>query len=157
MSFWRALPAAKLAFSGEAMMKAMSLLLPALLVAGISNAQAGETYCNVRGGSLSAGVEFTHDWYVVNYKVRKPQLPGQTKPSTVCGINFNSVGGMHRPIEILVRPKLGEIKTTYNSVAYRSAKNGEDFMSIRFHRLGRTGSPESSVLNLRIHVVDRPL
>ena len=137
-------------------MKGMWILLPALLL-GTASAQARDIYCDTKGGSLPAGSECTEDWYVTNYKVRKPQLPGQTTASTSCGISFESIGGMYRPIEVLTRPKLGEIRTSYNRFSYRSAKNGEDLVSIKFHRLGRTGALESSVIHFRIHVVDHPL
>jgi hypothetical protein len=137
-------------------MKAAWLLL-AILLLSVGDAHAMDVYCSARGGSLPNGVDISDDWYVVNYKVRKPQLPGQTKPITSCGISFNSVGGMYRPIEVVTRPKLGELATSYNRVSYRSAKNGDDILVIRFHRLGPSGGRETSLLTLRIHVVDKPL
>ena len=139
-------------------MKTAWILLPAMLLAG-TPARAADLYCFNRGGTLPAGAEYTHDWIVTNEKARKPRMwQGRIqKPPSGCRIDFNSVGGMYRPIEILARPKNGEFKSTHYSVYYRSTKSGEDYLSIRFHRLGRTGSPESSVINLRIRVVDRPI
>ena len=137
-------------------MKAVWILLPAMLVVTCT-AQAGDIYCFNKGGTSPAGTELTDDWYVVNSKVRKPQLPGQTKPTVGCRIDFSSVGGMYRPIEVITRPKLGDLKTSHNALFYRSDKNGEDQISVRFHRVGRTGQLESSIIHLRVHVVDKPL
>jgi hypothetical protein len=132
------------------------ILLPMLLL-GTASARARDIYCDSKGGSLPNGTERTFDWFIVNDKVRTPQLKGATRPSSGCRISFNAVGGMHRPIEVVTRPKLGEITTTYNTLLYRSTKNGEDLVTIRYHRLGRTGGAESAVVHYRIHVVDKPL
>lgn len=131
--------------------------LAAALSLSTGSAQARDIYCDVKGGRLPDGAERTDDWYVVNSTVRKPQLPGQTKASPICGITFNSVGGMHRPIEMIAKPKLGQAQTTYNRVTYSSAKSGEDSLTIKFHHLGRTGGIQSAIVHFRIHVVDRPL
>jgi hypothetical protein len=132
------------------------ILLPALLL-GATSAQARDIYCDSKSGSLPNGTERTHDWFVVNSTVRKPQLPGQTKPSTGCYISFVSFGGMYKPPEIIAKPKLGVATTTANRIIYRSAKNGEDLVSVRFHTLGRTGAIQSAIVHYRIHVVDKPL
>ncbi len=137
-------------------MKAAWMFLPVLLLGG-GAANAAEVYCDMKGGSLPDGAERTRDWYVVNYTGRKPQLPGQTKPFEWCSVTFNSFGGMYRPIELVTEPKLGEAKTTHNRLWYRSKKNGDDLVTIRFHKLGRTGQPESALVHYRIHVTDKPL
>jgi hypothetical protein len=134
-------------------MKAASILL-AILLLGSTAASARDIYCDLNGGGSS---DRTREWFVVNANVRKPQLPGQTKPFPYCSVVFESVGGMYRPIEIVTPPKLGEAKTGHNRLLYRSVKNGEDFVAIRMHRVGRTGSLESSVFSYRIHVTDKPL
>ena len=134
-------------------MKAATILLAILLLSG-ATAQARDVYCDFKGGGSPDRVR---DWFVVNSAVRKPQLPGQTKPSTGCTVVFNSVGGMYRPIELVTKPTLGEAKTGYNTLHYRSAKNGDDFVAVRMHEVGRTGSLETRLFQYRIHVVDRPL
>jgi hypothetical protein len=108
----------------------------------------------MKGGGSTDRVR---DWFVVNYKARTPQLPGQTKPTTSCSINFNSVGGIHRPIEIVTKPKLGEAKTSYGTLYYRSARNGEDYLAIRMHEVTRTGGLQTLIFKYRIIVTDRPL
>jgi len=134
-------------------MKAGWILLPALWL-GAGAADARDVYCDMKGGGSTDRVR---EWFIVNSSVRKPQLPGQTKPFTFCSVDFSSPGGMYRPIELVTKPKLGEAKTTYNKLLYRSEKNGEDFVSIRMHEVGRTGELKSSVFQYRIHVVDKPL
>ena len=134
--------------------KLMLLALPALVLAGVSEASARDIYCDMKGGGSTDRVR---DWFVVNSKARTPQMPGQTKPTTSCSITFNSVGGMHRPIEIITRPKLGEAKTSYGTLYYRSAKNGEDFLAIRMHEVTRTGGLQTLIFKYRIIVTDRPL
>jgi hypothetical protein len=132
------------------------ILVPALLLS-VGSAQARDVYCNTRDGTLPNGVERTADWYVVNSTARKPHLPGQTKASPICGITFHSGGGMYRPIELLTKPKLGQAKTTHNRLTYQSARNGEDFVSVRFYQVGRAGGLESAIVHFRIHVTDQPL
>jgi hypothetical protein len=134
-------------------MKAGWILLPALWL-GAGAAQARDIYCDMKGFGSTDRVR---EWFVVNSSVRKPQLPGQTTPNPSCSISFQSLGGMYRPIEIVTKPKLGEAKTSYNRLYYRSSKSGEDFVSIRQYEVGRTGGTESSVFQYRIHVVDKPL
>jgi hypothetical protein len=129
-------------------MKTAWIVLPAILLAG-EPARALDIYCFNKGGSLPSGAEYTHDWIITNEKARKP-------PSG-CRIDFDSVGGMYRPIEILARPKSGEFKSTHNAIYYRSTTSGEDQVSVRWHRLDRTGKPESSIVHLRIKVVDGPI
>ncbi len=135
------------------MKSASWILLPALLL-GTTVAQARDIYCDMKGGGSPNRVR---DWYVVIDKARTPQLPGSKKPSIGCGVSFSSVGGMYRPLELVTKPTLGEVKTGRNSIHYRSSKSGEDFLSIRLHEVGRTGSLTSGVFQYRIHVVDRPL
>jgi hypothetical protein len=92
--------------------------------------------------------------------VRKPQTwlqKKQNKPPLGCGIDFNSFGEMYRPIEILVRPKNGEFRSSHNAIYYRSTRSGDDRVSVRWHRRDRTGRPTSSIIHLRIKVVDGPL
>jgi hypothetical protein len=132
------------------------ILVPALLLS-VGSAQARDVYCDARSHALPNGTERSLDWYVVNDTVRKPQLPGRTKASSGCSITFSSLGGTTRPIEIIASPKLGEAKTTLNRLDYRSKKNGEDLVTVRFHRVGRTGGLESSIVHYRIHVTDQPL
>ena len=134
-------------------MKATWILLPALLL-GTASAQARDTYCDFKGYGSPDRVR---EWFVVNEKVRTPQLPGSTKPPSGCAINMESVGGMYRPLEVVTKPKLGEFRTTYNRVYYRSFRNGEDFIAVRVHEVGRTGTLQSFILQYRIHVVDHPL
>jgi hypothetical protein len=134
-------------------MKPAWILLPLLLL-GSTAAGARDIYCDLNGGGST---DRTREWAVVNANVRKPQLPGQTRATSYCSISYESVGGMYRPIEVVTRPKLGEIKTTHNRLYYRSVRNGEDFVSIRMHRVGRTGGLESSVFSYHIRVTDRPL
>jgi hypothetical protein len=134
-------------------MKAALILLPVLLL-GSTAASARDIYCDLNGGGST---DRTREWFVVNTNIRKPQLPGQTKPNPYCSVSFQSVGGMYRPIEIVTPPKLGEVKTGHNRLLYRSVRNGEDFVAIRMHRVGRTGGLESSIFSYRIHVVDKPL
>src|SRR5690242_3961182 len=135
-------------------MKVTALLLPALLAGSLSAAQARDIYCDVNVGGSTDKVR---QWTVVNSKVRKPQLPGSTKPSIGCSINFNSVGGIYRPIEIVTKPKLGEARTNYNTLFYRSAKNGEDYVAIRMNQVTRNGGTESLIFKYRITVIDRPI
>lgn len=137
-------------------MKFILILLPALLLC-IGSAQAADVYCDHKGGSLPAGTERTHDWWVVSSTARKTQLPGQTKPTVGCIIYFASFGGMYRAPEIIARPKLGEASALSNGIRYRSAKTGEDMVSVRFYRGSRGGGTESSIVHYRIHVVDHPL
>ena len=137
-------------------MKTAWILLPIFLLGG-GSAHALDTYCLMKGGTLHAGTETTRDWYVVNDTVRKPQLPGQKKASIGCSISFHSIGQMYRPIEIVTKPKLGQAKTGHYRLYYRSAKNGNDLVTVRFHRVGRTGALESSVVHYRIQIIDRPL
>jgi hypothetical protein len=138
-------------------MKATWILLPFLLLP-VGNVQARDIYCHlVGGGVLHNGGEFSRDWYVVNSQVRKPQLPGQTKPTVGCTITYSSLGPMYRPVEILQKPKLGELQTGNSRISYRSSRTGEDVIRVRFHTVGRTGGLESSVITYRIHVVDRPI
>jgi hypothetical protein len=134
-------------------MKAAWMLLPVLLLGG-GVANARDIYCDVNGGGSP---DRTREWFVVNANARKPQLPGQTKPNTYCSITYSSFGGMYRPIEIVTPPKLGDVKTGHNRLFYRSVRNGEDFVAIRMHRVGRTGGLESSIFSYRIHVTDKPL
>ena len=141
---------------GNNIVKAGWILLPALLLGG-TGAQALEIYCNYNGGSLPYGTERFRDWHVVNYTVRKPQLPGQQKRLEWCSVTYQAFGGIYRSPEIVTMPKLGEAKTTANKLLYRSSKNGEDLVSVRFHYLGRTGQPESALVHYRIHVTDKPL
>ena len=128
-------------------------MVPILLIGG-GSAQARDVYCDMRGGGSPDRVR---QWFVVNEKVRKPQLPGRKKPTIGCSVAFQSVGGMYRPIELVTRPKLGEVKIGHNRLYYRSAKNGEDFVSVRLHEVSRTGGLISNVFQYRIQVVDRPL
>jgi hypothetical protein len=134
-------------------MKAAWLLLPALML-GNATANARDVYCDMNGGGSP---DRTREWSVVNANARKPQLPGQTKATSYCFISFESQGAMYRPIEIVTRPKLGEVKTGHNKLFYRSVRNGEDFVAIRMYRVGRSGGLESYVFSYRIHVVDKPL
>jgi hypothetical protein len=138
-------------------MKTAGCILLPLLLFSAATAEARDIYCNSQPGRFPAGTDFTREWYVVNSTVRKPQLPGQTKASVGCVLTFGTLSGMRRPIEILVKPMLGEAKTTINSIIYRSAKNGQDFVKVRFHWVGRAGALETSVGSYRIHVVDKPL
>lgn len=128
-------------------------ILAALLL-GAGSAQARDIYCDMKGGGSPNRVR---DWYVVVDQVRTPQLPGSKKPTIGCSVHFSSVGGMYRPLELVTKPTLGQVKTGRNSIYYRSSKSGEDFLSIRLHEVGRTGSLTSGVFQYRIHVVDRPL
>ena len=140
-------------------MKTAWIVLPAILLAG-EPARALDVYCFNKGGSLPSGAEYTHDWIITNEKARKPQTwleKKNNKPPSGCRIDFDSVGGMYRPIEILARPKSGEFKSTHNAIYYRSTTSGEDQVSVRWHRLDRTGKPESSIVHLRIKVVDGPI
>jgi hypothetical protein len=130
-------------------MKALSILL-----LGSTAASARDIYCDVNGGGST---DRTREWFVVNANVRKPQLPGQTKSNPYCSVVYSSFGGMYRPIEIVTKPKLGEAKTGHNRLFYRSVRNGEDFVAIRMHRVGRTGGLESEIFSYRIHVTDKPL
>ncbi len=134
-------------------MKAAWILLPALLFGGTA-AYARDIYCDLNGGGSP---DRTREWSVVNANARKPQLPGQIKPTSYCSIGFESLGAMYRPIEIVTKPKLGEVKTGHNRLFYRSVRNGEDFVAIRMHRVGRTGGLESAVFSYRIRVTDKPL
>lgn len=134
--------------------KLILLALPALVAAGVSAAQARDIYCDMKGGGSTDRVR---EWLVVNYKARTVQLPGQKKPSTSCSITFNSVGGIYRPIEIVTKPKLGEAKTSYGTLYYRSARSGEDFVAIRMHEVTRNGGTQSFIFKYRITVTDRPL
>jgi hypothetical protein len=134
----------------------LSLLL--LLISG--SAWSGEIYC--RGSHtihFYPGGEFHKTWDVVNSTVRKVQLPGRTKPTTGCSSDWNSVGGMYRPIEIIQAPKLGQARIVHTyRVFYKSAKNGQDALTIRLHWVDRhTGKLSSAVVHFDIHVTDQPL
>jgi hypothetical protein len=134
-------------------MKAAWVFLPALLLS-TAGAQARDIYCDLNGGGSAAR---TREWFVVNANARRPQLPGQTKSNPYCGVNYESIGAMYRPIEIVTKPTLGEVKTGHSRLVYRSSKSGEDFLAVRMYRVGRTGGLESAVYSYRIHVVDHPL
>jgi hypothetical protein len=64
---------------------------------------------------------------------------------------------MHKPIEIVAKPTLGQATTTLTKIFYKPAKTGEDSITVRFQYIGRTGRLQTSMGTYRIHVVDRPL
>jgi hypothetical protein len=136
-------------------MKAGWMVLPALLL-GAGTAHAAEIYCNSQGGTFPEGTNLTREWYVTAATARKPQL-GQAKATTSCSINFSTLSGMHKPIEIVAKPTLGQATTTLTKIFYKPAKTGEDSITVRFQYIGRTGRLQTSMGTYRIHVVDRPL
>ena len=129
-------------------------ILAATLALSAGSAQARDIYCDMKG---CGSPDRVRDWFVVVDKVRTPQLPGSKKPSIGCSVLFSSVGGMYRPIELITRPKLGEVRTSHNRISYRSSRVGQDLVAIRLHEVGRTGALTSHIIQYRIHVVDRPL
>ncbi len=139
-------------------MKTGWILLPALLMM-TGSAWSMDIYCNApQPGGLHENGEIHVNWYVVNYNARRAQLPGETKPPTGCAVSLDMGGQFYRPIEIIKAPSLGEVATTNYAVAYRSAKNGQDTMSVRVHWLSASaGKPVTLIIHFNIQVTDKPL
>jgi hypothetical protein len=139
-------------------MKAAWIVLPALLLAA-GSAQSMEIYCRADHARIHDGGEYQVNWQVVNAHARRPQLPGQTKATTGCNFNWNSLGGFHRPAEILQAPKLGHARVLNNyRIFYESARNGQDAFAIRVHWIQyNSGSLQSAIVRYNVTVTDQPL
>lgn len=135
-----------------------SILFVSLLV-GVDAAQARDFYCRHSGlRTIYDGGEFDENWEVVNSSVRRVQMPGQTKPTSGCRINWHSVGGFYRSPEIIEGPRLGSAQAVSNyRIFYQSARNGQDRVTTRIHWLSSSGKPQSAVVRYNITVTDRPL
>jgi hypothetical protein len=137
--------------------RAFAVLLVALLAA--DRAQAADVYCRHGGIRIHDGGEFEENWYVVNSAARHPQRPGETRPTTGCGINWRSVGALYRPPEIIEAPRLGSARVVNNyRIFYQSARSGQDRLTTRIHWKGASsGQPQSAIVHYNITVSDQPL
>jgi hypothetical protein len=134
------------------------VLLPALLLAA-GNAYGMEIYCRADNLVIYAGGEIQGNWSVVNSKARRPQLPGQTKPTTGCSYSGQSLGAIYRVPEIIQKPTLGHARVVSNyRVFYESAKSGHDVLGVRVHWVEwSSGKLQSAIIHMNINVVDQPL
>jgi ABC-type phosphate/phosphonate transport system substrate-binding protein len=66
---------------------------------------------------------------------------------------------MYRPIEIIQRPKLGQVRILHTyRVFYQSPRNGDDTFAVRVHWVqATTGKLQSAIVHYNIHVTDQPL
>jgi len=134
-------------------------IVSVLLLLGAVRVQATDFYCRHSGTRVFDGSEVEESWEVVNSSVRRVQLPIQTKPTTGCSINWNSVGALYRPPEITEAPRLGSARAVNNyRIFYQSARNGQDRLTVRVHWInGATGKRQSAIVHYNITVTDRPL
>jgi hypothetical protein len=124
-----------------------------------NSAHGMDIYCKLDILNVFNAGEYHANWYVVNSGARRPQLPGQVKPYPGCNSNWNSLGAMYRPPEVIQAPKLGRVQMINNyRVFYQSARSGEDALSIRVHWIEwSSGKLQSAVVRYDIHVKDQPL
>jgi hypothetical protein len=136
-----------------------------LLIAVVSgvcfpSVASAEIYCladqNVR---VFDGQETSVNWTVVTTAARRPQIPGQQRPTTGCAFSWQTLGAMFRPIEIIQNTKLGrtQIGPRYR-IFYSSDKPGADELVVRlFWVKGTTSALATGTVRYHITVLDHPI
>jgi len=116
-------------------------------------AYASETYCVSTPLHIVDGSDVSADWKITSALSRKPQIPGQQKPTTGCSNNWNSLGAFYKPIEIIQKPKLGSAKIGPRyRIFYSSNKVGNDELVVRIHWVADTTTQLSSAI-VRYHII----
>jgi hypothetical protein len=135
-------------------MKWMIAAAGVILSATASHAQI---YCSANNTTYYGGADLTVNWTVTAAPFRKPVLPGSTRPTTSCSYSFNSLGGLHRPPELLVKPTLGRVGNPVRyRITYRADRPGKDTFKVRVHFL-RGSTPQSTTYTFNVTVIDRPI
>lgn len=135
-----------------------AVLFGALLATATVSAAEAQTYCRNDRIRVCDGCDATFNWYVVASTVPRPAVPGRRPASGFCAILFQGLGTLYRPIEIIRRPALGEVRVGRYGVGYRSARTGQDALTFRLHWLHpHTGRPTAGTVTMMVQVRDRPL
>ncbi|WP_210247629.1 hypothetical protein [Salinarimonas soli] len=91
--------------------------------------------------------------------VPRPIIPGATRAPDFCRISLVGLGAMHKPIQIVQKPRLGEAAPSGRySIDYRSKVAGTDTLTFVLSWIhASTGREATGTVTMNIQVVDAPL
>ncbi len=117
-----------------------------------------QTFCRADRIHVCEGCSSSHNWVVVKSTVQRPQIPGGNAPPNFCRITFGGLGAIHKPIQIVRKPSLGEAAPSGRyAVDYRSKVAGTDTVTFVLSWIhAGTGREATGTVTMNIQVVDAP-
>ena len=136
------------------MVFARSMVAAAAMLA--SGPVLAQSYCRVPSFNYQRGTAVATTMRVVVATVPRPSVPGRA-PQGWCNIPFRSMNPFYKPIQVVERPRLGQVASGSYSIRYRSNAVGSDAFAFKvFQSDMRTNQTTETQVTVSVEVVPAP-